>query len=81
MAAMAGGAFSGLARKSQIVLAPTMLDLDPRYPIEMLIGSIVAIANDIADQGKPRDTTIVNMSWGVARKWSEPWFWATLRKF
>lgn len=57
MAAMAGGIHSGLARKAELVLAPTQLDLDEDHPIEFVLESLVAVANDIKDRKKPQDSS------------------------
>ena len=78
MAAMAGGTHSGLARKAEIVLAPTQLDPDEDHPIEFVLESLVAVANDIKDRKKPQDSTVVNMSWGVEKDYAEKWLWNTM---
>lgn len=80
MAAMAGGLHSGLARKAELVLAPTQLDVDEDHPIEFMLESLVAVANDIKERKKPKDSTVVNMSWGIERDYSQQWLWDTMSK-
>jgi hypothetical protein len=59
VAAVAAGQTGGIARKAEIVFVPVFLNTLPERTLE----AFVKIANDVAT--KPRDTCVINMSWGM----------------
>ncbi|KAM0273541.1 hypothetical protein ACHAQH_008290 [Verticillium albo-atrum] len=80
ISAMIGGTFSGIARQASLVVVPTKLGADEDWPLEIFLASLVAISNDIVKEKKPKDTTVVNMSFGIPMKDAEPRFWTIMRE-
>lgn len=76
----AGGKSVGIARKAEIVVAPVPLGFTTDWPVETLLQAIVNIANDIASGRKPKDTTVVNMSFGSTFNSAQESFWNIERK-
>jgi hypothetical protein len=70
----------GIARKAELVVAPTPGKLSTNWPTERLLEALVLIANDIEEKAKPEDSTVVNMSFGVSPGVQEDGFWNIMGK-
>jgi hypothetical protein len=79
VAAFAGGSSIGLAKKATIVHIQTPDEVNVNWPIERWLEALVTAANHMHD--KPKDTTIVNMSTGINRKWADDSTWEIMSKY
>jgi hypothetical protein len=70
----------GIARKAELVVAPTPGKLSTDWPTERLLEALVLIANDIEQKEKPKDSTVVNMSFGVKKRAQMDEYWIIMGK-
>ena len=62
MAAFAGGRTLGVARNARMIHVQTPHELNRDWPIERFLEALINVANRCIGT---KDTTVINMSWGL----------------
>ncbi|KAK8028608.1 carbohydrate-binding module family 24 protein [Apiospora marii] len=72
VAAYAGGRTLGMARKARMIVMQTPFRLNENWPIERFLESLINVANRCIGT---KDSTVVNMSWGLKYYWADEGVW------
>ncbi len=78
VAAFAGGQTLGVARKAELIHVQTPEELNIKWPLERFLEALIVVANKCV--GRPKDTTVVNMSTGIRLDMADPYVWHIMSK-